>query len=36
MENGVDLVGQFEVQAGEAVELMKAMANGPRLLVLCH
>ena len=36
MENGVDLVGQFEVQAGEAVELLKAMANGPRLLVLCH
>ncbi len=26
----------FEVQASEAVELLKAMANMPRLLVLCH
>ena len=32
----MDLVGQFEAQAAEAVELLKAMANGPRLLVLCH
>lgn len=36
MESGVDLVTQFEAQAAEAVELLKAMANGPRLLVLCH
>nr|WP_269748169.1 metalloregulator ArsR/SmtB family transcription factor [Alteripontixanthobacter muriae] len=27
---------QFEKQAGEAVSLLKAMANEPRLLVLCH
>lgn len=32
----MDLVTQFEAQAAEAVELLKAMANGPRLLVLCH
>ena len=32
----MDLVGQFEAQAAEAVQLLKAMANGPRLLVLCH
>jgi ArsR family transcriptional regulator, virulence genes transcriptional regulator len=27
---------QFEVQAAEAVGLLKALANQPRLLVLCH
>jgi DNA-binding transcriptional ArsR family regulator len=26
----------FEAQASEAVELLKGMANTPRLLVLCH
>ena len=36
MERSVDLIAQFESQAAEAVELLKAMANGPRLLVLCH
>ena len=32
----MDLVAQFRRQAGEAVALLKAMANEPRLLVLCH
>lgn len=32
----MDAVNQFEAQASEAVELLKAMANTPRLLVLCH
>lgn len=27
---------QFEAQASEAVGFLKAMANTPRLLVLCH
>lgn len=27
---------QFEAQAAEAVGLLKALANEPRLLVLCH
>lgn len=27
---------QFEAQAAEAVGLLKALANQPRLLVLCH
>jgi ArsR family transcriptional regulator, virulence genes transcriptional regulator len=30
------VIDQFEAQASEAVELLKAMANAPRLLVLCH
>lgn len=29
-------VGDFEAQAAEAVSMLKAMANEPRLLVLCH
>lgn len=32
----MDLVAQFKAQAAEAVTLLKAMANEPRLLVLCH
>ena len=28
--------GQFAAQAAEAVSLLKALANEPRLLVLCH
>lgn len=36
MERSVDLIAQFETQAAEAVGLLKAMANRPRLLVLCH
>ena len=31
-----DPIGQFEEQAAEAVSLLKALANEPRLLVLCH
>lgn len=31
-----ELLQQFRRQAGEAVGLLKAMANEPRLLVLCH
>jgi DNA-binding transcriptional ArsR family regulator len=31
-----DPIGQFEEQAAEAVRLLKALANEPRLLVLCH
>lgn len=30
------MIDTFEAQASEAVELLKAMANTPRLLVLCH
>ena len=29
-------IGQFAAQAAEAVSLLKALANEPRLLVLCH
>lgn len=29
-------MSRFEAQASEAVGLLKAMANTPRLLVLCH
>ena len=36
MESFVDAIEKFEGQAAEAAELLKAMANGPRLLVLCH
>lgn len=32
----MDFVAQFKAQAGEAVALLKALANEPRLLVLCH
>ncbi|WP_447952289.1 ArsR/SmtB family transcription factor [Sphingopyxis chilensis] len=32
----MDLVAQFRAQAAEAVNLLKALANEPRLLVLCH
>lgn len=32
----MDLITQFKAQAAEAVGLLKAMANEPRLLVLCH
>lgn len=32
----MNLVAQFRVQAAEAVDLLKALANEPRLLVLCH
>lgn len=31
-----ELIAQFSRQAGEAVALLKAMANESRLLVLCH
>ena len=31
-----ELLAQFSRQAGEAVALLKAMANQSRLLVLCH
>jgi ArsR family transcriptional regulator len=31
-----DPIGRFEKQAAEAVSLLKALANEPRLLVLCH
>lgn len=30
------MVPEFEAQAAEAVALLKALANEPRLLVLCH
>lgn len=32
----MDLVAEFRARAAEAVELLKALANEPRLLVLCH
>lgn len=32
----MDLIAQFKAQAAEAEGLLKAMANEPRLLVLCH
>lgn len=32
----MDLVAQFRAQAAEAVGLLKAMANEPRLQLLCH
>lgn len=32
----LELLSKFSRQAGEAVSLLKAMANEPRLLVLCH
>lgn len=32
----IELLTQFGRQAGEAVALLKAMANEARLLVLCH
>lgn len=31
-----ELLGNFSEQAGEAVSLLRAMANECRLLVLCH
>lgn len=31
-----DLLSRFRRQAAEAVSLLKALANEPRLLVLCH
>lgn len=30
------IIPDFEAQAAEAVALLKALANEPRLLVLCH
>ena len=32
----LELLPHFSRQAGEAVSLLKAIANEPRLLVLCH
>jgi ArsR family transcriptional regulator, virulence genes transcriptional regulator len=37
MEKAVAVsIGRFEAEAAEAVGLLKAIANEPRLLVLCH
>lgn len=36
MQTETELFSRFGKQAGEAVALLKAMANEARLLVLCH
>jgi ArsR family transcriptional regulator, virulence genes transcriptional regulator len=36
MEVALNPIRQFEAQAAEAVALLKALANEPRLLVLCY
>lgn len=32
----MDLAADFETEAAEAAQFLKAIANAPRLLVLCH